>query len=279
MFKIGRIILFFAIIIALGSCSKYQRLVKKGTPDEKYKAALKYYAKDDFYHSQQLFDELIVLYRGTDKLEQTYYYYSQTYYKQQEYIIASYHFKYFAKTFPKSQYAEECLYLSAYCKYLDSPPANLDQTSTKLAITDMQLFINLYPNSPKVEDANKIMDELRGKLVVRDFENAKIHVTTDYYKAGVYALNRHIKKYPATPFKEEAMYLIIQTNYNYAGKSVFRKQKERYTNCISSYNDYLAIYPEGEYVNKSRRYMNSAKAKIKKIDKTLDKRKNKRNKI
>ncbi len=265
MLKMRQYIIFLLLVVALGSCSKYQTLVKKGSPDQKYKAALKYYAKDDFYHAQQLFDELIVLYRGTNKLEQLYYYYAQTYYKQGDFIVASYHFKYFAKTFPKSEYAQECLYLSAYCKYLDSPPANLDQTSTKAAIVDMQMFINMYPNSPKVEEANSVMDELRAKLVIKDFQNAKQYLTTQYYKSAIYSLNRHVKDYPSSPFKEEAMYLIIEANFIYASKSVYRKQKERYTNTISAYNDYSDKYPTGTNRKQAVRYFNSAQEKISKL--------------
>jgi len=265
MFRFVKIILFFAIIASVSSCSKYQKLVKKGSPDQKYDAALTYYAKDDFYHSQQLFDELIVLLRGTDKLEKAYYYYAQTYYKQNDYMIASYHFKYFAKTFPKSEYAEECLYLSAYCKYLDSPPANLDQSSTKTAIVEMQMFINMYPNSPKVDEANDIMDGLRKKIVVKDFENAKQYLTTQYYKAAVYAFERHLKNYPGSPFKEEAMFLTIEADYVYASKSIHYKQNERYTKTLADYNDYIAKYPDGRFVKQAEKLRNSAKHSIEKI--------------
>lgn len=266
MLKLYKYILLFLIVLTLGSCGKYQKLVKKGTPDQKYMAALKYYAKDDYFHSQQLFDELIVLYRGTDKLERIYYLYAQTYYKQAEYIVASYHFKYFAKTFPKSQYAEECMYLSAYCKYLDSPPMNLDQTSTREAIGEMQMFINLYPNSERITDANRVMDELRAKLVWKDFYNAKQYLKTQYYKASVYSLSQHVKDYPASPFKEEAMFLIVQANFDYAAKSVYRKQKERYTNTISSYNDYYSKYPDGKYSRQAQKYLKSSQSRIHQID-------------
>lgn len=266
MLKLRRYIIFFLILIAFGSCSKYQSLVKKGTPEQKYQAALKYYAKDDYFHSQQLFDELIVLYRGTNKLERIYYLYAQTYYKQGEYIVASYHFKYFAKTFPKSQYAEECLYLSAYCKYLDSPPMNLDQTSTKEAIGEMQMFINIYPNSDRITDANRVMDELRSKLVWKDFYNAKQYLKTQYFKAAVYSLSQHVKDYPASPFKEEAMFLVIEANFDYADKSVYGKQKERYTNTISAYNDYSNKYSEGKYLKQAHRYLKSAQSRIAQID-------------
>ncbi|MCK5846484.1 MAG: outer membrane protein assembly factor BamD [Bacteroidales bacterium] len=265
MFRIGKIILFFVITIALSSCSKYQKLAKHGSPDEKYEAAMKYYEEEDFYHSQQLFDELIVLLRGTNRLEKAYYYYAQTYYQQEEYMVASYHFKYFAKTFPKSTYAEECLYLSAYCKYLDSPPENLDQSSTRTAISEMQMFINMYPESDKVAEANDIMDRLRKKLVVKDFENAKQYLRTEYYKAAVYAFKRHLKNYPGSPFKEEALFLTIEADYIYASKSIHYKQEERYTNTLIAYNDYIAVFPEGEYFKKAEKYKNSAKHNIEKI--------------
>ncbi len=279
MLKIYKYILFFLVLFTLGSCSKYQTLVKKGTPDQKYKAALKYYAKDDYFHAQQLFDELIVIYRGTNKLERIYYLYAQTYYKQGDYIVASYHFKYFAKTFPKSQYAEESLYLSAYCKYLDSPPDNLDQTSTKEAISDMQMFINLYPNSDKIDEANKVMDELRAKLVTKDFDSAKQYYKTQYFKAAVYALSQHIKDYPASPYREEAMFLIIEANFDFASKSIYRKQKERYTNVITAYNDYIASYPEGKYTKQAHKYMKSANNRIAQIDAQRTKKINRKLKV
>ncbi|OYT11325.1 MAG: outer membrane protein assembly factor BamD [Bacteroidetes bacterium 4572_112] len=266
MFRFIKIVLFFAIIISFQSCSKYQKLVKNGTPDQKFEAAMKYYEKDDFYHSQQLFDELIVLLRGTDRLETAYYHYAQTYYLQNDYMVASYHFKYFAKTFPKSKKAEECLYLSAYCKYLDSPPENLDQSSTKTAISEMQMFINMYPDSEKVDEANNIMDELRKKLVVKDFENAKQYLTTEYYKAAVYAFERHLTNYPASPFREEAMYLTIEADYIYATKSINYRQKERFTKTLADYNNYVAKFPEGQYLNKAEKLRRSAKHSLDKIN-------------
>ncbi len=272
MLKFRQYIMFLLILLALGSCSKYQTLVKKGTPEQKYNAALKYYAKDDYYHAQQLFDELVVLYRGTNKLEKIYYYYANTYYKQGEYVVASYHYKYFAKTFPRSQYAEECLYMSAYCKYLDSPPVELDQTSTKAAIADMQMFINIYPNSDRVEEANKVMDELRKKLVVKNFDIAKLYLTTEYYRSAIYALKQHIKDYPSSPFKEKALYLTIVANFDYAEKSILYKQKERYTATIAAVNNYLDAYPNGVDVNSAKRYLHSSQSRINRIDKLNNKR-------
>ena len=273
MFKKAiHLILISLFIVLLGSCNRFTQLQKKGTPEQKYEASMKYYEKGDYYHALSLFDELIVLYRGTVKIERIYYLYAQSYYKQKDYILASYHFKYFAKTFPRSPFAEECLYLSAYCKYLDSPSYSLDQSNTRIAMRDLQTFINMYPNSEKVEEANKVIDELRLKLIRKDFNAAKEFLKTEYYRAAVYSLNLHIKEYPSSPYREECSYLIIKADYIYAKKSIFSMQEERYNSAIAAYNDYNAKYPEGKYSKDALKYKVDAQKGIEKVERFRNRR-------
>ncbi len=266
MFKNLLYIWVFAGILVVTSCSRFNQLVKKGTPEEKYEAAQKYFDKGDYYHALQLYDELIVIYRGNTKIKHLYYNYAWAHYYEKDYVLASYHFKYFAKTFPRDTAAQEALYMSAYCKYKLSPPYNLDQESTKKAIQEMQNFINIYPNSPKVETANKIIDELRAKLIKKDYEIARLYYKTEYYRAAVTALNQHMKDYPSSPYKEECMYLIIKANYDYATKSILRKQAERYRNAIIAYNDYIEKFPHGEHVKDARRIYKLTQQKLNKLN-------------
>jgi outer membrane protein assembly factor BamD len=235
------------VVIGVSACNSTQKIIKKGTPDQKFELAQKLYDKGDYVRCIQIYDELMVLFRGTPKIEQVYYNYAYAHYKQKEYVMASYHFKYYAKTFPNGSKAEECLYMSALCKYYDSPSYKLDQSSTDDAIKEMQLFINLYPNSPRVGEANRIIDELRLKLTIKDFEKAKMYYYTENYKAASYAFEQHLRDFPSTVYKEEAMYYIIKSNFEYSKKSVANKQAERYQYVIAAYNKYREKYPEGKF--------------------------------
>ena len=47
-------------------------MMKSTDMEAKYNAAVKYYEKKDYYHALQLFEELITVYRGTSKAEQSY---------------------------------------------------------------------------------------------------------------------------------------------------------------------------------------------------------------
>ena len=77
--------------------------------------------------------------------------------------------------------------MTAYCYYLDSPDLTLDQASTYKAIENLQLFINLYPKSERVNECNQLIDKLRNKLETKSFLNAKLYFKIGDYKAAIFA--------------------------------------------------------------------------------------------
>ena len=99
-------------------------------------------------------------------------------------IQAAYHFKQYARTYPLSEFAEDALFMSAYCNYLGSPIPSLDQEPTYKAIDELQVFVNTYPKSPLVDSANHLVDELQLKLETKDFENSKQYYKIKQYKDG-----------------------------------------------------------------------------------------------
>ncbi|HRB87241.1 MAG TPA: outer membrane protein assembly factor BamD, partial [Bacteroidia bacterium] len=151
--------LLMALLLTLGSCSKFNRIRKSGDMNMKYDAAVKYFENKKYFNALQLFEELIVVLKGTDKAESSYYYYCLSYFYTGDYTSAAYHFNNFAQTFPMSAKAEDALFYNAYCYYLDSPPSSLDQQSSLDAIRQFQLFINKYPTSQRVAECNKYIDE------------------------------------------------------------------------------------------------------------------------
>lgn len=258
-------LLYLLVIVALvqlTSCSKYQRLLKSTDNAKKLEMAIKYYEKHDYYRALQLFDDVIIVYRGKEQAEKIQYYYAYCYYGQTDYITASYHFKNFAKIYPNSKYSEECLYMSAYCKYLDSPSFTLDQTSTQEAIKELQLFINFYPKSQRVLEANKLIDDLRLKLTNKAFEIAKLYYKTESYNAAQIAFTNILKDFPETTYREEIMYYIVKSDYNYAKNSIDTKKQDRFKNVIEAYNNLIANFPQTKYKNEAEDYYKMALSNI-----------------
>lgn len=241
-------LLIFIAIISLSSCtSKFKKILKSNDSEYKFKKAIEYYESEDYFRSMQLLDELIIIYRGTSKAEKIAYYYSYCYFQMEEYLLSSYHFKQFVKTFPRSKDAEECLFMSAYCKYEDSPVYYLDQTNTHEAIKELQLFVNLYPKSDRMKECNKLLDDLRQKLELKAYDVAKLYYKMDEYKAAIHSLKVVLKEFPDTKYKEEVLYMILKSYYTYAQKSIESKKKERYRDTIDAYNNFYSSFPESEH--------------------------------
>ncbi|MCX6273421.1 MAG: outer membrane protein assembly factor BamD [Bacteroidetes bacterium] len=257
MFKKAAFSLFCLSILVLSGCNGYQKLLKSTDNTEKFEAAVKYYHKGDYDRALQLFDQIIPFFRGTDKAEQINYYIAQSYFQQQDYIMASYYFKSFAKNFPNSNLAEECMYMNAFCKYLDSPEYSLDQTNTFEAITEFQLFINMFPNSARVGKCNDIMDELRAKLERKDYEIGKLYYKMGDYQAAITSLKNVYKDFPDTKYKEDLLFLILKAYVSFAQNSVPAKQPERYKGAMEAYNTLVTFFPSTSYLREANQLKKS----------------------
>jgi outer membrane protein assembly factor BamD len=114
--------------------------------------------------------------------------------------------------------------MTAYCYFLDSPDLTLDQASTYKAIENLQLFINLYPKSDRVNGCNELIDKLRNKLETKSFLNAKLYFKIGDYKAAIYAFRNSLDDFPDSQYKEEMDFLTIKSAFLYAQNSVESKK-------------------------------------------------------
>ena len=246
------------------SCSKYQQLLKSNDYEEKYQMAFVYYNQGDYYRSIQLFDQVLPFYRGTDRAETIAYTYAYAHYNQKDYMLASFYFKKLTTNYPRSKYLEECTFMSAYCKHLDSPRHSLDQSSTKEAIEELQFFINKFPGSERVDEANNLIDKLREKLELKAMEMARLYYKMENYNAAITSLNNILKDFPDTDFREEVMITILKARYDYADKSIEDKKESRFKEALETYDNYIAQFPSGNYEHEANqiqrnilRYLNS----------------------
>lgn len=230
-------------ILGVSCSSSHNKLLKSNDQDAKFEAAMKAYERKDYFHANQLFENLLLYSRGRETAEKVNFYYGMSLMGSKDYYSAGYQFESFVKWFPYSKLAEKALFQAAYCKYLESPEYSLDQTLTKQAINNFQAYIDKYPKSERVPQANKLMDELRQKLIKKDYVNAYNYYKTSAYQAAQTSLKNFLNDYPdATEYREEAMYYIVLAGYEYAEKSIESKQKERYQNVVMDCERYNAIF-------------------------------------
>lgn len=249
------LVLFFAM--GLGSCNDFNKIVKSTDVEYKYKKAVEYYEAKDYIRSSTLFKELLGFYRGTSRADKIYYYYAKSQFGIEDYLMSGHYFKSLVKEFPRSEYAEESQFMVGMCFYFDSPSARLDQQVTQNAIDAFQLFVNLYPRSSRLEESNRLINELRDKLVYKSYLNAKLYFDLEYYKAAVVALNTSLKEFPDTKYREELMYMLFKAKYLLAINSIEEKKQERLSSAMDEYYTFVDEYPESKYIKEVEKYRNN----------------------
>ena len=193
-----------ALVVFFSSCNEYQKAMKSEDVSVKFDVASKLYEAGKYSKAIRLFEQIAPAYKGKPSAEKMFYMYSQSLYKTKQYYLAGYQFESFAASYPKSEKIEECAFLGAKCFSKLSPVYSLDQVDTYKAIDKLQNYIDEYPESPNLAEANLLVKDLREKLEKKAFEVAKQYNTISDHKSAIVALDNFGINYPGTPFKEKA---------------------------------------------------------------------------
>ncbi|MBI1307646.1 MAG: outer membrane protein assembly factor BamD [Bacteroidetes bacterium] len=261
------VILTTLLLLAGVTGCEYQKVLKRGTPEQKLQMAKKYYNKGDYIRAQPLFDDLLAAYRRKPEAEDIYYYYCYCHFGQGDYLMAAYNFKNFVENYPRSSHTEEAAFMSAKCEFLQALPYNLDQSQTRKAIEKIQLFINRYPNSEFVEEGNQLIDSLRERLQRKAYENAILYYDMGYYKSAIVAFKNLIVDYPDVMDKDKIEFLIVKSYYQYAKQSVQSAQEERYLETVTEGNDFLSDNKSKTYRKEVEEMIEKSKEEISRLSK------------
>ncbi len=244
-------LLFLLVVLSLGSCSEYQKVLKSEEVGPKYKMAEELYKKGKYKKSLRLFEQVVPQFRGKPQAERVMYYYADTYYQLEDYYLAGYQFERFAKSYPDSEKKEEAYYKSAKSYYHLSPRYSLDQKETDEALEKLQNYINLYPESEKLIEANELVSELRTKKERKAYEIAKQYHHRENYKVAIKTFDNYLIDYPGSIFREKVLYYKLESQYLLAIGSYESLVKERLLTADVFYNNYKKYFNAGEYTEKA----------------------------
>jgi outer membrane protein assembly factor BamD len=265
--KMKKFIILFSILLAFSSCNEYQKAIKSDDIAKKTEVATKLYDKGKYLKAITLFEQIAPAYKGKPKADELFYMFAQSYYKSKQYYLSGYQFENFASSFPKSDKVEEATFLGAKSFSMLSPRYSLDQTDTDKALDKLQSFIDVFPNSQYLPEANAIIKDLKNKIEKKIFENAKQYNTISDHKAAIIALDNFISEYASTPFKEDALYYKLDSAYKLATNSVLNKMEVRLNNAKTAYSNLLKFNPETKHKNKANEMLASIEKNLQQFSK------------
>lgn len=237
-----------AICLLLASCSNIDKLLKSNDFEAKYAAAMRYYHDNSYSKAIQLFENLTLYYRGKEHADSIAWYYAQSLFHEKDYFTAAYQFKRYARQFPYSDRVEDATFMAAYCKYIDSPSYSLDQHITKEAIEEFEAFAERWPRSNHMPEVNRYLDEMRAKLVKKDYEIAYGYFYIEEYHAAYESFKQFLNLYPDAAEREDAMYYMLRSGYLYANGSREDRKRERLQQVVNDFDRFSSTFAGSKYM-------------------------------
>ncbi len=264
-FRIKNLLYLLVCMAALSSCGGFEKIRKSSDVNYKLTKANEYFDKKQYQHANELYKELMPIMKSTRNWEALYYKYAFTFYYMKDYLDGSYYFKNFTEYFPTSKDAEECEFMSALCLFKYAPKYSLDQTNSVKALEALQSYVNRYPSSKRMVEANGYIDASKKKLETKQAAAAKLYFNISQYKAATVAYKSVIRNNPESPSADLYLYMIQRSQYKYARASITEKQEERYASSISAYRELKDTYPNSKYIADADKLYTETNNNVKKI--------------
>ena len=267
----------------LTSCGEYNRILKSADYEYKYEAAKSYFGKGQYTKASTLLEELITILKGTENAQESLYMLAMAYYNQGDYVTASHYFTSYYNTYPNGTYTELARFHSGKALFLDTPEPRLDQSSTFSAISELQMFMEYFPESKRKTEAQLMIFSLQDKLVEKDYLTAKL-----YYDLGTYTGNASytadmringnnflacittaqnaLKDYPYTSMREDLSILLLRAKHKLGSESVLEKKEERMRETIDEYYAFKNEFPESKYMKEVEAIYKDASKYVKELN-------------
>ena len=246
-----KILSFITLLLLLVGCSGTMDTTNMSS-DERLAYGIKLYNDEDYEEAVKEFESIVIQYPGSSIIDDAQYYLAMTRFQREEYILAAYQFSRLIKSMPSSEFLSDSQYMLAECYYQLSPNFNLDQQYTKKAVEEFQAFIDYFPLSEKVPEAEAKIKELNQKLARKEFDTARIYSKLEYYNASIKYYDNVMEVYHDTEYAPLALYSKIR----------LLRERGRDSEAIVEAKKFLEKYPDHENAVDVQKIINSLESEL-----------------
>lgn len=235
-------------LLAMASCkSQYETVLNSNDADLKFKTAFEYFDQEKYGKAAAVFESLSVLTDGTERDDTVRYYWGLSNYRFKDYYTAETNFDKFIESYPRSPFTSDARFLRIDCLYRSTLRYELDQTPTYKAINAISEYVLEYPDNTHMQECRDMLLDLNGRLDLKAYESARLYYRMEDYLAARVALRNVLKDDSDNMYREDILYYIAMSSYNYAANSIPSKRRERYLTFIDDYYNFIGEMPDSRY--------------------------------
>jgi len=266
MYKNSIIILCLSLLLT-GCAREFNSVYKSNDNTYKYEYAKQCFAMGKFAQAATLLQELVTVQKGRVSAQESLYMLGMAQFCNKDFEAASATFRKYYQSYPKGDFAEQASFYTGQSLFHSMPDPRLDQSSTIGAINAYQQFMDIFPDSPLRETAQKQLFILQDNLVMKEYLSAELYYnlggyfgnvnnnSESNYESCIITAQNALKSYPFSSLREKFSLLIMKSKYELAQNSSEEKRIERYRDAEDECYGFLNEFPESEECKTAEKYI------------------------
>lgn len=203
-------LILFCISILLSSCGISNPFDDNIAYKTRFDDGLAFFEEENYVKASQQFNIIVDRASHTDLGDDALFFLAESYFLNKDYDLALVEFEKLVSRMGFSPYIEKSRWRICETLMLLSPNFYHDQESSKKAISQIQEFLDDFPNSEYSKDADKLINELRTRLAEKNMETGKLYVKLKAYDSAIVSYKIVVKEFYDTNFFNDANMEIIR---------------------------------------------------------------------
>lgn len=256
--------LFLIILVSLGACAAKQGVVPPGTTnadqflftqgqvalkDRKWLQAREYFRQivDNYPQSEYRPDAKLAVgdtYIGEDTTESL--------------LLGINEYREFLTFYPTHARADHAQYRLSYAYTQQMLGADRDQSATRDAIKELELFVQRYPNSALLPEAQKLLRESLDRLSESSYRVGFYYYRAKYYAGAIDRFREIVKSDPEYTGRD-AVYFYLAESLMRLADQVPDQAAARKAEALPYYERVVTEFEQSEYLERSKKRIEELK--------------------
>ena len=203
-------LILICISILLFSCGISNPFDDNIAYKTRFDDGLAFFEEKNYVKASQQFNIIVDRASHTDLGDDALFFLAESYFLNKDYDLALVEFEKLVSRMGFSPYIEKSRWRICETLMLLSPNFYHDQESSKKAISQIQEFLDDFPNSEYSKDADKLINELRTRLAEKNMETGKLYVKLKAYDSAIVSYKIVVNEFYDTKFFNDANMEIIR---------------------------------------------------------------------
>ncbi len=194
------------LILVAGSCGGPYTAKRVNQPDAKLIIALKLFENGKYADAAQEYKDFLAVFAGDERGDLAQFRLAECLRLDEDYSMAAIEYRILINDYGYSEYIDDAFYLEGLCAFEQRYRSERDQSKTYEALSRINRFLQLFPDSPRKAEAEKTRKEIYEVLGRKEFDNGKLYYSGKHYVAAAIYFDKVIEMYSGTVWAARGHY-------------------------------------------------------------------------